>query len=80
MWHVWRPEPSEDRYEKMLLGVPFYEIPQSARRSMTIRVHAEPSLLRLLHRAGIAPRGSAPEQEIVKSLVNAPRPPPEPFA
>ena len=72
VWHVWRPDPTEDRYEKMLVGVPFYEIRQPVERSMTIRIHHDLSLLRLLHLAGIAPPDAITEEEIVKGLQEVP--------
>ena len=68
VWHVWRPDSAEDRYEKMLVGVPFYEIRQPVERSMTIRVHHDLSLLRLLHRAGIAPPDAITDEEIASGL------------
>ena len=68
VWHVWRPDSAEDRYEKMLVGVPFYEIRQPVERSMTIRVHHDLSLLRLLHRAGIAPPDAITDDEIASGL------------
>lgn len=58
IWHVWRPDPNTEQYEKTLAGVVLYEIPQSAERSMTIRAHFDLSLLRLLHRARVAPPGA----------------------
>lgn len=74
LWHVWRPDPSRPDFEKMLVGVPFYEIRQSAKRSMTIRTHHDLSLVRLLHKAGIAPPGAITDEEIVKGVQTPPVP------
>ena len=68
VWHVWRSERTVDRYEKMLVGVPFFQISQPSQRSMTIRAHYDLSLLRILQRAGIAPRGSLTENGIIDAL------------
>ena len=69
---VWRPEPGRKRMEKMLLGVPFFQTPASTDRSMSIRTHHDLSLLRLLHRARVAPRGTMTEDEIVNRVNNDP--------
>ena len=74
IWHVWQPDPNIEQYEKMLAGVVFYEIPQSADRAMTIRAHFDLSLLRLLHRACVAPPGAITEEEIVEALRELPAP------
>ena len=69
IWQVWRPDPTSDRVEKMLVGVPFYQTRLSTDRSMSIRTHHDLSLLRLLHRARVAPRDAVTESEVVE-LVN----------
>ena len=68
IWHVWRPEPSREEYEKILTGVVFYEIPRNGERAMSVRAHLDLSLLRLLHRARMAPEGAIEEREIVAEL------------
>ena len=68
IWQVWRPDPNEEHLEKMLVGVPFYQTARSANRSMSIRTHHDLSLLRLLHRAGVAPRDAMSESEVVETV------------
>ena len=78
VWHVWRPDATEERFEKMLVGVPFYEISQTVERSMTIRVHHDLSLVRLLHQAGIAAPDMITEADIMTALREVPSRPPAP--
>ena len=73
VWQVWRPDPTEERFEKMLVGVPFYEIRQRVERSMKIRVHYGLSVVRLLHRAGAGAPDMITEEEIVTALRDVPR-------
>ena len=74
IWIVWRPDPAVDRYEKILAGVVFYESPQWGQRTRTIRTHYDLSLIRLLHRAGIAPQYVINEEDIAKANRNLPLP------
>ena len=50
IWQVWQPDPSSDRLEKMLVGVPFYQTALSAGRSMSIRTHLRDTLGHVLIR------------------------------
>ena len=68
VWHVWRPEPSREEYAKILTGVVFYEMLGNGGRTMSVRVHHELSVLRLLHRARMAPAGAIGEEDIVAIL------------
>ena len=74
VWLVWRPEPTKERYEKMLAGVVFYESPRSGLRTRKIRTHHDLSLIRLLHRAGVARTDVMSEADIEKAVRNLPQP------
>ena len=76
VWHVWRSDPSREEYEKLLAGVVFYEIPRNGERTMSVRTHHDLSLLRLLHRARVAPSDAIGEGDIVAALAKMPRPEP----
>ena len=76
VWHVWRSDPSRAEYEKLLAGVVFYEIPRNGERTMSVRTHHDLSLLRLLHRARVAPSDAIGEGDIVAALAKMPRPEP----
>ena len=68
IWHVWRSDPDSERFEKMLSGVVFHQIPHCDGRTMSIRAHHDTSLVRILHHARSAPRGALSEDEIVTRL------------
>ena len=68
VWHIWRPDPTADLYEKMLVGVPFYQTFEPDPPSTTIRAHVDLSLLRLLHKAGAAPPDIIAETDILSAL------------
>lgn len=70
VWHIWRPDPNADRCEKMLVGVPFHQTPKQDRPPTTIRAHYDLSLLRLLHKARVAPPGTISETEILSALLD----------
>ena len=72
IWQVWRSDPTSDRFEKMLVGVPFYQTPLSRDRSMSIRTHHDLSLLRLLHHARVARRDTITENEVVAAVNEGP--------
>ena len=74
IWIVWRSDPAVDRYEKILAGVVFYESPQWGQRTRIVRTHYDLSLIRLLHRAGIAPQFVMNEEDIAKAIRNLPLP------
>ena len=73
IWQVWRPDPNAECLKKMLVGVPFYQTALSTDRSMSIRTHHDLSLLRLLHRARVAPRDTMTENEIVDEVNKGPQ-------
>ena len=72
IWQVWRSDLTSDRFEKMLVGVPFYQTPLSPDRSMSIRTHHDLSLLRLLHHARVARRDTITENEVVAAVNEGP--------
>ena len=74
VWLVWRPEPTVERYEKVLEGVVFYQSPRSGQRTRRVRTHYDLSLVRLLHRAGIAPAAMMTEADIDRTIRDWPAP------
>ena len=68
IWQVWRPDPNAECLEKMLVGVPFYQTRLSTDRSVSVRTHHDLSLIRLLHRARVAPRDTITESEVVETV------------